>query len=466
MMSLQIEFQGVLTLLMRFSRPAIWIVFSLIVLLPIAVFSQAETCSEIVRTALAATKNVCDSAGRNEACYGHVMLEAEPQGDVDDFRFSEVGDIARVDEIGSLRLSPMDELTGTWGVALMRLQADIPDEKPQNVTVLMFGDVEINNMVPMPTSMEVTVATSGNVNVRRMPSNLAFVEGTLSPGQTVTATGRSADNNWLYVTLPDDSKGWVSNAFMLSPGDTNDLNVIRPDLTGYGPMQAFYLQTGQETSSCAEVPNDGILVQTPDGIAEIRLWINEVKIRLGSTAFISAGANNSMVVKTIEGKAHVEALGVESVAVAGTTVSVPLNQDLKPIAPPSAPVSYKLEDVQNLPVDNLDRQITITPPLELTEEVSPTETATDTPTATLVPSATLVPTDVPTATTEVTEEATEAPAAPTDTPSQPTDIPPTEGLNDSSGSSSATPEPTQETPGAGSTTSSSTPPEPSPESTP
>jgi hypothetical protein len=434
-------------------------VFSLIVLLPVAVLSQTDTCSEIVRTALEATENVCDSAGRNEACYGHVMLEAEPQGDVDDFRFSEVGDVARVDEIGSLRLSPMDEIAGTWGVALMRLQADIPDEKPQNVTVLLFGDVEIDNMVPMPTAMDVTVATSGNVNVRRMPSNFAFVENTLTPGQTITATGRSEDNNWLYVTLPDGSTGWVSNAFMLSPGDTNDLNVIRPDLTNYGPMQAFYLQTGQETSRCSEVPNDGILVQTPDGVAEIRLWINEVKIRLGSTAFITAGANNSMVVNTIEGTAHVEALGVESVAVAGTTVSVPLNKDLKPIAPPSDPVAYTEDVVESLPVDNLDREITIEPPLEVTDEVTPTETATDVPTATDtptetatdVPTATDTPTDVPTATAVTTEE-----ASPTDSPVPPTEEP--TAVQTEEPTAAPTDSPVQPTGDAGDTSDSNPPP--------
>ncbi len=465
---------------MRYSRLATWTVFALVVLLPVAVLSQVETCSEIVRTALEATENVCDSAGRNEACYGHVMLEAEPQGDVDDFRFSEVGDVARVDELGSLRLSPMDEIAGTWGVALMRLQADIPDEKPQNVTVLLFGDVEIDNMVPMPTAMEVTVATSGNVNVRRMPSNFAFVQSTLSPGQSVTATGRSEDNQWLYVTLPDATTGWVSNAFMLSPGDTNDLNVIRPDLTSYGPMQAFYLQTGHETSSCAEVPNDGILVQTPDGVAEIRLWINEVKIRLGSTAFITAGANNSMVVNTIEGTAHVEALGVESVAVAGTTVSVPLNKDLKPVAPPSDPVSYTEEVVANLPVDNLDREITIEPPLEATEEVSPTETATD------VPTATLVPTVVPTVSTEeptpvLTEEPTTVPTVvptvsteePTTAPTEePTTVPPptdsSQQSTEEAGNSTAAPteESSPDASNGGSSGSSTSTPEPSPEATP
>ena len=71
-------------------------------------------------------------------------------------------------------------------------------------------------------------------------------------------------------------------------------------MTQYGPMQAFYLKTGSKATSCEEAPNDGLLVQTPEGIAEVRLWINEVKIRLGSTAFIQSSPGNSMTIKTLE----------------------------------------------------------------------------------------------------------------------------------------------------------------------
>jgi hypothetical protein len=242
------------------------------------------------------------------------------------------------------------------------------------------------------------------------------VVGIIPAGATVVARGRSEDNQWLFVDLPDsEQQGWVSASLVNVHGDVDSLIVSDPELTQYGPMQAFYLRNGEDQSTCVEAPNDGILVQTPEGVAEVRLWINEVKIRLGSTAYIQASPGEAMVLKTIEGKAVVEALGVEQDVVAGTTVSVPLNQDLHPVAPPTKPKPFDAAEVQSLPVQQMQEMATSTPvPTD-----TPTATNTDIPTATdtLTPTDTdtPVPTDTPTATD--TDVPTNTPL-PTDTPTQ------------------------------------------------
>lgn len=116
------------------------------------VISQDEesdgTCPAIVETALDSADLYCSDTARNQVCYGHVALEAEPQSGITEFVFESVGDIEDVTEIETLRLKPLDEETGEWGVALMRLQANLPDTLPgQNVTFILFGDVEITNAV-------------------------------------------------------------------------------------------------------------------------------------------------------------------------------------------------------------------------------------------------------------------------------------------------------------------------------
>lgn len=122
-----------------------------------AVLAQANACPAIVQTALDAADELCAGTGRNQACYGHIALTATAQPDVTDFRFEQVGDIADVSQIQSMRLNPMDAETQTWGVALMRLQANLPDTLPgQNVTFLLFGDVEIMNAVSDDQSGEFT----------------------------------------------------------------------------------------------------------------------------------------------------------------------------------------------------------------------------------------------------------------------------------------------------------------------
>lgn len=122
------------------------IAFVFLCIVPI-VLAQ-NSCPAIVQTALDAADQLCANTGRNQACYGHVALNAVAQPTAADFKFEQVGDVVDVSTIQSLRLNPMDVAADTWGVVLMRLQANLPDSLPgQNVTFLLFGDVEITNAV-------------------------------------------------------------------------------------------------------------------------------------------------------------------------------------------------------------------------------------------------------------------------------------------------------------------------------
>lgn len=106
-------------------------------------------CPAIVQQALQAANELCISTGRNQACYGHLAVEAVPQPAVPQLNFDNAGDIEDVGAIQTLRLHPMDLDSESWGVAMMRLQANLPGHLPgQNVTFLLFGDVELTSAVP------------------------------------------------------------------------------------------------------------------------------------------------------------------------------------------------------------------------------------------------------------------------------------------------------------------------------
>jgi hypothetical protein len=110
------------------------------------VLAQSGACPEIVRIAQQAADQQCINTGRNQACYANVNLNAVPQPGIADFRFTQVGDLADVAAIQSLRLNGMNQETREWGVVVMKLQANLPNSLPgQNVTFLLFGDVEITN---------------------------------------------------------------------------------------------------------------------------------------------------------------------------------------------------------------------------------------------------------------------------------------------------------------------------------
>lgn len=114
------------------------------------VLAQGGTCPAIVQSVLDNLDSTCAATGRNEACYGNLMMEAVARDGVTDFQFETVGDIEGVGDIQTMRLSALDTASEQWGVALMKLQANLPDTLPgQNITFLMFGDVEIANAVPV-----------------------------------------------------------------------------------------------------------------------------------------------------------------------------------------------------------------------------------------------------------------------------------------------------------------------------
>lgn len=349
---------------MKHLRPFTWAVLSLLLFAPVAAVVLGDVCPEVVRSALEATDRLCENTGRNQACYGHILLEAQPQPGLSSFAFDQAGDVVDVAAVQSLRLWPMEPDTGVWGVALMRLQADLPTAENANVTLLTFGDVQIENAAPPPTETDVTAAVDSFINVRRLPSTQAGVVGALAPGQTVKAVERLADNSWIRIELPDSGVfGWVYTPLLEFEGDLNTLNVVESRMPHYRPMQAFYFNSGINDPACAATPTSGMLIQTPEGVGEVSFLINEVNIRIGSTVFFQAQAGEQMTITTVEGYATVTASGVTQSAPAGTELSVPLTEDLTPAGPPSRPQPYNETELQSLPISVLDREIEIAPAL-------------------------------------------------------------------------------------------------------
>lgn len=107
---------------------------------------QNETCNAIVTQVLEALGEACDKVQRNGACYGNDEVTAEPVTQTVPLKFDAVGDKAPVQIIKNLSTSPMNVEDGTWGVSLLKLQADLPDTMPgQNVTFVVYGETSIKN---------------------------------------------------------------------------------------------------------------------------------------------------------------------------------------------------------------------------------------------------------------------------------------------------------------------------------
>jgi LysM domain/Bacterial SH3 domain len=336
----------------------VYFMFVFLCLAPL--LAQSDDCPALVEAALKSVGDVCSVTGLNQACYGNVSLQAELQPGFESLTFSQPGDTARVASLRSLQLNPFDNVNKQWGVALMRLQANIPDTLPgQSVTFLLFGDVQLENKVETAPSTLITLTT--DTVLRAAPQADAPLVGALSAGDKAYALSQSADGVWLRVERDgaDSRTGWIPAALVPQGGELPIYDSAAP-----APMQAFSLRTGVAGVGCDAAPQDGILVQTPSEDIKIQLTVNDVNIQLGSTAYLRAEASQELTVSVLEGQGQVEALGQTVDVPAGSWVKVPMDDNLEPtgIIPPAT--GYATNTLDNLPISLLPRPITIAPPIE------------------------------------------------------------------------------------------------------
>ena len=334
--------------------------FFLVSLCVVPVLAQGDDCPALVQSAITAIDNLCAATGLNQACYGSISLQANPQPGVTSFVFNKPGDLVRVADLKTLRADPFDAVKQQWGVALMRLQANIPDTLPgQSVSFLVFGDVQLENKVASTDSPLLTIAS--NTVLLGVPQGDGAIVGALSAGDKAFALSQSADGVWVRVELDesDSRTGWIPAVEVPQASALPTFDASAPN-----PMQAFSLQTGVTGVKCASAPQDGILVQTPGGgDIKIKLTVNDVNVELGSTAFLQAQPSNTMRFSVIEGKGRVESNGQTVDVPAGSWVSVPMDANLEPVGTISNPKGYEPGQMDNLPIGLLGRPITVAPPI-------------------------------------------------------------------------------------------------------
>ncbi len=243
---------------------------------------DAETCPEFVHTALHAVASVCEGIERNQVCHASFRVDAVAREPDTPLSFA-VGESVGIDQVVSLRLSPLDQARDEWGVALLRVQANLPDTLPgQNVTFAAFGDTELTPLL------------SG-------------------------------------------------------------------DPVHYG--QTFRLQTRIGGITCSGAALDGLLIQSPEGSRRVALTINGVDLELGSTIFVQAVAGDVMTIRTLEGSVIVRTAYGSSIVLAGSEVTIPMNDELEPGGAPALPIAYEQENLIALPLDLLDTVIAPAAPL-------------------------------------------------------------------------------------------------------
>jgi LysM repeat protein len=262
-------------------------------------------CPVIVTQALSAIGDNCREMGRNTACYGYTLVDGTFVDEVPETYFSAPADRAELTSLMALRTSGMDESLQHWGIALMHVQADVPNLTPgQAVTFILMGDAEVENRVTpdeaIVSGQPITVSANRRLQVYESPSVTSLPVSVIEAGGALPADAIDATQTWVRVLIVDDegenSIGWIERAAVESAG----LDALPIIGTGrYTPMQAFYFSTGVGVPRCQQAP-DAVTIRSPrDRI--VTLNVNGADVRIGSTITFKTGANNTALITVQEG---------------------------------------------------------------------------------------------------------------------------------------------------------------------
>jgi hypothetical protein len=170
--------------------------------------SGGLTCEELVTLAITTVGAACDTLGRNQACYGNRNIEAEFKPDID-ARFDASGDLVDLLALSRLRTAAFSSEDLSWGIALMKAQANLPEALPgQNVTFLLFGDATLENPSPDMRAVTLTTGLGNEVACADTPPSALVVQA--PQGTQVSLNINGADviigsTAWI-TTLEDNSR--------------------------------------------------------------------------------------------------------------------------------------------------------------------------------------------------------------------------------------------------------------------
>ena len=249
---------------------------------------NSSTCPGMIHGALDDIGNNCGGLDRNSACYGYesvmaTFTDVQPA----DF-FASPADRAGLVELEGITTAPLDQALNQWGVALLSVQANLPDTLPgQSVVFMIVGGTQIENAVPPDQAFQ----TAGTASVTlTIGADLYFetdmtsqIVGNVPMGTSLTADAVSADGQWVRVVY-QGTPGWVTRQVIDTETDLSALATMGPDTKT--PMQAFYFRTGITGTECADAPTS-LIVQGPQNLM-VDITANGAEIQLGSTIALIA----------------------------------------------------------------------------------------------------------------------------------------------------------------------------------
>jgi LysM repeat protein len=278
-----------------------------VLLRPVPTVAQTSNpaCPALVELALSQVGNNCADLGRNSACYGFNKLTATFNQSVDPKTFTRPADRSDLATFQTIQTAPLDLGLGQWGIAVMNVQANVPETLPgQAVTFLLLGDSDIENAVkPSDSGVQaVTVILQAATDLRSSADPASAVIGQLAAGTVVDANAISEDGSAIRLKT-DNGGGWVNRDAVNANPSLDKLPKVKANSDS--PMQSFYFRTRPGGNlDCTQTPSV-LTIQSPQHI-KVNLTANGANIEMGSLITLQVLPDGvTMQLTTLEGDATV-----------------------------------------------------------------------------------------------------------------------------------------------------------------
>lgn len=244
--------------------------------------AQEAVCEDIVRQALRGLSEHCADLERNSLCYGHAQIDASFAGDASRAAFDRPGARAPLAQLKSLRTSPLDVERGHWGLAVMNLQANLPQSRPgAGVIMLLAGEAKLDHDVDLAEIDEIreplsTVALQPTTRFAQA-AKIAEELGQLREDEIALADARTRAGDWLRV-VNDGTVSWVERDHLAPLQAMESLPVV--DVADPFAMQAFTFSSAREITAC-DAAAPALAIQTPQ-TSSVNLTVNGVDIHVQS----------------------------------------------------------------------------------------------------------------------------------------------------------------------------------------
>lgn len=321
---------------------------------------ERSACRALAEEGIAAAARACGTAGANTACYGHTGVVASSAEGV---ALNNVGQIVPLSQIKGLTTQAADLTSGAWGIAVLNIQAGLP-ESAAGVRAALFGDSVLTSAVrpEAATLKTLPVRTFDDLPVLlRAGASKNFPQITrLLFNQEGAADGRNKQNTWVRVRL-GELVGWASVNQIRLDGDINSLPIrddrdILPDFLYTAPMQAMTLSNvpPRGKPACTETAS-GLLLQRSAAAGDVpaRLMVNGVELSfLSATLALRATPNDNLDVMAIEGVVTVRSFGTEATIADGEMLQVRIGgaDGLTALAAPKEKTRLPFAAVEGVPL--------------------------------------------------------------------------------------------------------------------